>query len=607
MSSNYRTQKVLKKQRRCCAIICGECDIRSSDIPTRFLGILNAGLSTGLTDEAILSEANRYGEVQQLLMLPGKSYAFLICPGDVHAESIFFGMHNKSKLGQNDAVLFLSYFESVPSLCNPWTRPLPPGLILLTEFVTEDEEKSLLDIINMPQESKLEANSLKHRQVMHFGYEFVYGINNVYPDRPLDQKIPAECNCFWPRLKQLCDRDMEIAWSGPDQLTVNVYQPGQGIPPHVDTHSAFCDPILSLSLESDIVMDFRKKNDRFSLVLPRRSLLIISAESRYDWSHGIAPRLTDVVPTKDGSLTTKQRSKRTSFTFRRLRRGPCDCNFPRLCDTRQKPNPNTTSVGDLAVQLEKTNVHDVYEQIAEHFSETRHKPWPQVTQFLNGFDCGSVVIDVGCGNGKYLSPNDNILKIGCDRSKGLLQICASRRLTTFICDCLCLPIRSSSVEGCISIAVIHHLITPERRLAAIKEMARILTSGGRCLIYVWAKDQRSDSKKSSYLLQNKAINKKKTTQDEQRQQTALNLKVESQSEDSLLTLPIHTNRTEFQQQDVLVPWKLKKSQSDSSTFLRYYHVFEKGELEDLVIQIPEVSIAESYYDQGNHCVIFKKS
>lgn len=97
-----------------------------------------------------------------------------------------------------------------------------------------------------------------------------------------------------------------------------------GIPPHVDTHSAFEDAIVSLSLASDIVMEFRKASptngkeyvDHVSVSLPRRSLLIMSGESRYGWKHGITPRKIDVIRDADGHLTTKFRSKRISYTFR---------------------------------------------------------------------------------------------------------------------------------------------------------------------------------------------------------------------------------------------------------------------------------------------------
>ncbi len=58
----------------------------------------------------------------------------------------------------------------------------------------------------------------------------------------------------------------------------------------------------------------------------------------------------------------------------------------------------------------------VYDEIANHFSETRHSPWPKVSQFIESFAKGSIVFDVGCGNGKYLPLNDSIVKV---RKKGV--------------------------------------------------------------------------------------------------------------------------------------------------------------------------------------------
>lgn len=54
------------------------------------------------------------------------------------------------------------------------------------------------------------------------------------------------------------------------------------------------------------------------------------------------------------------------------------------------------------------------------------------------------------------------LQIGCDRSEGLLNVCGERQFNTFQCDCLSVPVRSESVDGCISIAVIHHLASEVR-------------------------------------------------------------------------------------------------------------------------------------------------
>lgn len=146
-------------------------------------------------------------------------------------------------------------------------------------------------------------------------------------------------------------------------------------------------------------------------------------------------------------------------------------------------------------------------------------------------------------------------------------------------------------------------------MAAIIEMARILTKSGRALIYVWAKNQEVKTK-SSYLRQNKKNNRPSNDEEIETtlQQTNFN------DTDAVGNgLPIHTNRTQFAHQDILVPWKLKKSGSNATepvttceTFLRFYHVFEENELESLCEEIQEIKVIHSYYDQGNWCVIFKK-
>ena len=59
----------------------------------------------------------------------------------------------------------------------------------------------------------------------------------------------------------------------------------------------------------------------------------------------------------------------------------------------------------LPTELLKKHVYEVYDKIAPHFSHTRYKPWPKIQKFLNQLEPGSVVFDVGCGNGKYMGVN----------------------------------------------------------------------------------------------------------------------------------------------------------------------------------------------------------
>ena len=145
-----------------------------------------------------------------------------------------------------------------------------------------------------------------------------------------------------------------------------------------------------------------------------------------------------------------------------------------------------------ATNMEKEHVYDVYEKIAPHFSETRYKPWPKVEEFMNSIPLGSFVADVGCGNGKYMGINkENLFTVGTDRCFNFMEICKQKNPTyqTFVADSLMLPLRSGSVDRLISIAVVHHFSTDSLRIQAISEFHRVLRTGGRCLIYVWAYEQ----------------------------------------------------------------------------------------------------------------------
>ncbi|KPP62465.1 putative methyltransferase KIAA1456 [Scleropages formosus] len=145
---------------------------------------------------------------------------------------------------------------------------------------------------------------------------------------------------------------------------------------------------------------------------------------------------------------------------------------------------------EAASQLERDHVHSVYEKVAPHFSDSRYKAWPKVRQFLLEQEPGSIIADVGCGNGRYLSINDDVFKLGCDVCRPLVEAARCQGHEVQVCDGLRLPYRQGCFDAILSIAVIHHLSTKERRIRAIKEMARTLRVGGRLMIYVWAMEQK---------------------------------------------------------------------------------------------------------------------
>lgn len=166
--------------------------------------------------------------------------------------------------------------------------------------------------------------------------------------------------------------------------------------------------------------------------------------------------------------------------------------------TAEEIQNETQRFHSLADEKSKENeyVHDVYNEIAQHFSKTRYKPWPIVQEFLTEMPQYSMGIDVGCGNGKYLNINPKLFLIGSDFSTGLInqaQILHKGEDSndTIVADGLNLPHADEKFDFAISIAVIHHFSSKERRVNAIVEILRTLKKGGKALIYCWALEQEN--------------------------------------------------------------------------------------------------------------------
>ncbi|KAG9470930.1 probable tRNA methyltransferase 9B [Eleutherodactylus coqui] len=170
-----------------------------------------------------------------------------------------------------------------------------------------------------------------------------------------------------------------------------------------------------------------------------------------------------------------------------------------------------------AAQLENQHVHSVYESTAPYFNEVQSKAWPKVRQFLLEQKPGSLVVDIGCGTGKYLSVNCNTYNLGCDYCEPLVEIGRNNNLEVMVCDNLNLPFRDKCFDTVISIGVIHHFSTRQRRVRAIKEMARILHPGGQIMLYVWAMEQkgRRFEKQDVFVPWNKALLPRRTPETNQ--------------------------------------------------------------------------------------------
>jgi alkylated DNA repair dioxygenase AlkB len=173
----------------------------------------------------------------------------------------------------------------------------PSGLTYIPDAITEDEEIALINFID----SKEWSTNLK-RKVQQYGYAYSYKTSRV----ALDQKVPEIPEMF----QTLIDR---FNLDDPNQIIVNNYEVGQGIANHIDSN-IFDKQVATLSLNSDVVMDFIRNTTHYPILLERRSLAILEGEARTAFTHGISARKSDYIDNK-----LKKRSRRISITFRKYK------------------------------------------------------------------------------------------------------------------------------------------------------------------------------------------------------------------------------------------------------------------------------------------------
>ena len=153
--------------------------------------------------------------------------------------------------------------------------------------------------------------------------------------------------------------------------------------------------------------------------------------------------------------------------------------------------------------LERDHVQRVYDAVAVEWHGTRYKAWPRVVEFINSLPPRALIADLGCGNGK-LAPvckEAGHVAIGCDFSRSLISIAAQQMgLEAQVADVMQLPYRSGTFDAAVSIAVLHHVSTPERRRLLIKETLRVLRQGGQALFYAWVRDSSSLNHRAPMLI-----------------------------------------------------------------------------------------------------------
>lgn len=214
--------------------------------------------------------------------------------------------------------------------------------------------------------------------------------------------------------------------------------------------------------------------------------------------------------------------------------------------------------------METNHVHSVYSQINKHFSDTRFAIWNCVQIFLDDLSSHQARLfglDVGCGNGKYERYASNSMHmIACDVCPELLAIASASSPSSdfLLANGLNLPFATNAFDFSISIAVIHHLSTHEKRIQFLRELLRTTAPNGRILITAWAAEQ-----------------------------------------------PIKHKWQHLGNNDYMIPWTDKFT---NTTHMRYYHLFSKSYVDKLLSHIDDehCTLSSVNYERDNWCIELRK-
>ncbi|XP_046826109.1 alpha-ketoglutarate-dependent dioxygenase alkB homolog 6-like isoform X5 [Vespa crabro] len=195
-------------------------------------------------------------------------------------------------------------------------KEIPEMAQYIPNFITKEEEERIIKHINAVPLPKW--TQLSYRRLQNWG-----GI--PHPKGMIAEEIPSVSNVIASKKKEkeknilLCTI-MNFQWlriyidkitslnvferdKPPNHVLINEYLPSQGIMAHSDG-PLFYPIVTTISCGSHTLLDFYKRNDimepqqlklEFSLLLERRSLLILRGDLYNDYLHAIAETCTDTI------------------------------------------------------------------------------------------------------------------------------------------------------------------------------------------------------------------------------------------------------------------------------------------------------------------------
>lgn len=145
------------------------------------------------------------------------------------------------------------------------------------------------------------------------------------------------------------------------------------------------------------------------------------------------------------------------------------------------------------MEFEYTNVKNIYENIANNFSDKRYSSWDWIDNFISIFPKDSIILDIGCGNGRNMKNKDYNF-YGIDNCDNFVKLAKEITPNVYLSDMTNLPFNDNFFDSIISIASFHHLSNETRRIECLKEMHRVLKPNGKILLSIWSINQSHNKK-----------------------------------------------------------------------------------------------------------------
>lgn len=182
-----------------------------------------------------------------------------------------------------------------------------PGLYLQENVISSEAETQIIQWLD-----GREWSTVLPRRTQHYGYVYGYEGTNLMPGDKFEGWVSTLADYL------VKHGIMDVV----DQCIVNEYDREQKIGKHIDGQrgerpNIFGPRIVSFSLGADtnFVFSNTKGKEKVEIYVPKRSILVMTGDSRYTWTHEIPKRLSVNI---NGKMIKKDNNyRRISLTFRK--------------------------------------------------------------------------------------------------------------------------------------------------------------------------------------------------------------------------------------------------------------------------------------------------